>query len=298
MTKNRSVEEMALIREQFIAGAKGKGVSEKDAAKVFEKVAGFAAYGFNKAHAASFGWIAYQSAYLKAHYPREFLCATLNNHPCGFYPPQVIVWEAKRLGISVQPPDIYRSHLDCTLEREGIRIGMKYVAGMSTQVWSRIRENLQGEWTGDPLAGVPEKIKTNLARGGAIPGTGCSNPGTRINAEFAVLGLTVSDHPLALLPAAFTPSRMVEEKKRNGEQVTVAGIIISRQTPPTRSGKRIIFLTLQDETGLVDVTVFPDIQDRYAKTIYRSSVLKVDGVVRKTGARGVSVTAQRVYAIA
>lgn len=298
MTKNRSPEEMDSIREQFMNGAKGNGVIEKDAAKVFDKVAGFAAYGFNKAHAASFGWIAYQSAYLKAHYPQEFLCATLNNHPCGFYPPQVIVWEAKRLGIPVYPPDIYKGSLDCTLEGVGIRIGLKYVAGMSSSAWARIRENLTGNWTGEPLAGVPDKVITNLAKVGAIPGTGCSKPGTRMNVEFSVLGMAVSDHPVTLMPVAYTPSREVEEKKHNGEKVTVAGIIISRQTPPTRSGKRIIFMTMQDETGLVDVTVFPDIQDKYAKTIYRSSLLKVDGVVRKTGARGFSITAQRVFALA
>jgi error-prone DNA polymerase len=298
MTKNRSAEEMAMIREQFITGAKRKGVAEKDAAKVFEKVAGFAAYGFNKAHAASFGWIAYQSAYLKAHHPVEFLCATLNNQPCGFYPPQVIAWEAKRLGIPVLPPDICRGDWDCTLEDGGIRIGLKYVIGMSTSAWARIKENRESDWEGNLLDGVPDKIVANLARVGAIPGTGCADRGNRANAEFAVLGMTVSDHPLALMPVKYTSSRVVEETKRNGEQVSVAGIVISRQTPPTRSGRRIIFLTMQDDTGLVDVTVFPDIQDKYAKTIYRSSLLKVDGVVRKTGVRGFSVTAQRVFAIA
>ncbi|CUH97210.1 hypothetical protein P22_3337 [Propionispora sp. 2/2-37] len=297
MTKNRSTEEMALIREQFITGAKGKGVSEKDAAKVFEKVAGFAAYGFNKAHAASFGWIAYQSAYLKAHYPREFFCATLNNHPCGFYPPQVIVWEAKRLGIPVYPPDICRGSWDCTMEGDGIRVGLKYVAGMSSSTWDRIQENRGKDWAGNLLDGISEKIIMDLSRIGAIPGTGCSNPAKRANAEIAVLGMTVSDHPLTLMPVSYTPSRTIEETKRNGERVSAAGIVISRQTPPTRSGKRIIFLTLQDDTGLTDVTVFPNIQDKYAKTIYQSNLLKIDGVVRKTGVRGFSITAQRVSAI-
>lgn len=207
------------------------------------------------------------------------------------------MWEAKRLGIPVRPPDIRYSDWDCTLEGEGIRIGFKYVAGVSMANWRRIVENRNVQ-SGDPLAGLPAKIIENLSRIGAVPGTGCVCPATRVNSEITVLGMTVTNHPLGLFPVAYTPSREVEEHKRSSDKVTVAGVVIARQTPPTRSGKRIIFLTLQDETGLVDVTVFPDIQQKYAKIIFRSSILKVEGIVRKTGVRGFSITAQKVFAIA
>lgn len=88
------------------------------------------------------------------------------------------------------------------------------------------------------------------------------------------------------------------EAMANGATVVVAGIIVKRQTPPTRSGKRIIFLTLQDEKGLVDVTVFPDIQPKFAKVVYSSSILQVKGTVRKTGVAGFSITAREIIGIA
>ncbi len=99
MTKDRSQEEMEKIRETFVGSACERGIDKETAEEVFSKLRAFAAYGFCKAHAASFAKIAYQTAYLKTHYPAEFLTGILNNEPMGFYPANVIVEEARRLGI-------------------------------------------------------------------------------------------------------------------------------------------------------------------------------------------------------
>ena len=120
MTTDRRQEEMEKIREAFIAGALGKGVEKEVAEEVFSKLRAFAAYGFCKAHAASFAKIAYQTAYLKTHYPAEFLTGILNNEPMGFYPPNVIIEEARRLGIRILPVDINRSEKRFTVEESGI----------------------------------------------------------------------------------------------------------------------------------------------------------------------------------
>lgn len=120
MTTNRTQEEMEKIREAFIAGARDKGVAPEVAEEVFSKLRAFAAYGFCKAHAASFAKIAYQTAYLKTHYPSEFLTGILNNEPMGFYPPNVIVEEARRLGIQILGVDVNRSEARYTVEQEGV----------------------------------------------------------------------------------------------------------------------------------------------------------------------------------
>ena len=86
-----------------------KGVDEDTAKEVFRKLMGFADYGFPRAHAASFAVLAYQSAWLKYHYPAAFTCALFNNQPMGFYPPHVIVNDARRAGVRVRPPDINAS---------------------------------------------------------------------------------------------------------------------------------------------------------------------------------------------
>ncbi len=75
----------------------------------------------------------------------------------------------------------------------------------------------------------------------------------------------------------------------------VAGVKVASQTPAIRSGQRIIFLTLDDATGPVDVTVFESVQPKVAKTVFHSYVLVVRGQVRRTGVRGVSVVAEDVW---
>lgn len=280
MTKDRSPEEMSAIRRQFLDGCKNKGVDQPTANLVFEKLASFAAYGFNKAHAAEFALTAYQSAYLKTHYPAEFLCATLDSWPCGFYCPLVIAWQAQGQGIAVRPPAIGGAW-DCTVEEDGaIRLGQKYLPGA-------VRRRIPKAAAEDPTMplfqdyGAPDDDEEE----------------TVTDAEIAHLMAGLTDHPVAGLGADRSLSRDAAALP-HGTSVTVGGVVISRQTPPTRSGKRIIFLTLHDESGLVDVTVFPDIQEKYAKTVYRSSALRITGTVRKTGAAGFSLTAQKIEKLA
>jgi error-prone DNA polymerase len=92
--------------QQFRSGALARVVDEKTARAVFEKLLGFAEYGFPKSHAAAFAVLAYQSAWLKRYYPAEFHCALFNAQPMGFYTPHVFTNDAKRHGMGVISPDI------------------------------------------------------------------------------------------------------------------------------------------------------------------------------------------------
>ena len=85
--------------------------------------------------------------------------------------------------------------------------------------------------------------------------------------------------------------------KSNGSMVKIAGRVIIIHAPPTKSGKRVMFLTLEDEDGLFDLTVFEDVHTRYAKKILASSVLLVEGVLNRFGLRGVSVVARRFWTL-
>ena len=117
MSRSRSAEAMAALRERFLAGAQANGVEPAVAEEVFSQLQGFATYGFCKSHAASFALIAYQTLWLKAHYPAEFYCALLNHQPMGFYSPEVVIGDAKRHGITVLRPDVNASADGCTLEQ-------------------------------------------------------------------------------------------------------------------------------------------------------------------------------------
>ena len=98
MSRKRSHDALEAYRERFVAGALQKGVDVKTADMVYDKLVGFSGFGFPKSHAAAFGLLAYQSAWLRHHYPAEFLCALLNAQPMGFYPPATLVRDGQRRG--------------------------------------------------------------------------------------------------------------------------------------------------------------------------------------------------------
>ena len=117
----------------------------------------------------------------------------------------------------------------------------------------------------------------------------------RVRAELEVLGLDVSHHSVdfyapMLSELGVTWSRDLL-KQRNRSELLVAGVKVATQTPPIRSGRRVIFLTLDDGTGPVDATFFEDVQGPYAATVFHSWLLVVRGELRRTGPRGVSLRA-------
>ena len=115
---------------KFKAGAKKKGIPPQIVDRVFAEFEPFARYGFNKAHATCYGLIAYQTAYLKANYPIEFMTAVLNGFSGRAEKVAAVIAECKRLGIEVRPPDVQKSHALFTVETdasgapEAIRFGM------------------------------------------------------------------------------------------------------------------------------------------------------------------------------
>ena len=133
MTHERSLEEMDEIGRTFVEKAVVRGSTREAAEEVFRQLRGFAAYGFNKAHAACFAIVCNASAWLKAHYPAEFYCGILNNQPMGFYSPRVVLNDARRFGLRVLPLDVNRSGEWFEVEDDGqaLRVGLGYVKEMS-----------------------------------------------------------------------------------------------------------------------------------------------------------------------
>ncbi len=146
MSRKRSEEAMQRHRESFIAGAmRHVGADEQTARQVWEMVAGFAGFGFPKAHAAAFGLLAYQSTWLCVHYGPEFLCALLNEQPMGFYAPDSLVHEAQRRGIVVLGLDVNVSGVQCTVEQRAVRLGLGYVKGvLADEVRELVSERERG----------------------------------------------------------------------------------------------------------------------------------------------------------
>jgi DNA polymerase-3 subunit alpha len=121
---------MAKQREAFMAGALAKGISERKASKIFELMEFFAGYGFNKSHSTAYAFLAYQTAYLKANYPRHFAAALLTIEAANTAKLAVYIAESRDRGISVLPPDINESQLHFTVVPEGVRFGLTAIKGL------------------------------------------------------------------------------------------------------------------------------------------------------------------------
>ncbi len=130
MSRKRSEGAIEAFRGRFVEGATAKGVDAKLADTVYDKLVGFSGFGFPKSHAAAFGLLAYQSAWLRHHYPAEFLCALLNAQPMGFYPPASLVRDAQRRGVEVRPPHVNLSEAKCSIEESAVRVGFEYVTSV------------------------------------------------------------------------------------------------------------------------------------------------------------------------
>ncbi|HEV8249938.1 MAG TPA: DNA polymerase III subunit alpha, partial [Gaiellaceae bacterium] len=130
MSRKRSQAALEAYRARFVAGARERGVEEALADTIYDKLVAFSGFGFPKSHAAAFGLLAYQSAWLRHHHPAEFLCALLNAQPMGFYPPATLVRDAQRRGVEVLPPDVNQSHAESAVEHGAVRLGLSGVTAV------------------------------------------------------------------------------------------------------------------------------------------------------------------------
>ncbi len=120
----KKMDVMEKMKVEFLAGAQEKGVEESVAQKVFDHMFKFASYGFNKSHAACYAYISYQTAYLKAHYPREFFAALISSESQN--PVKVLSYinDASAMGITVFPPHINKSNVEFGIDESGIWFGL------------------------------------------------------------------------------------------------------------------------------------------------------------------------------
>ncbi|MFC1989469.1 DNA polymerase III subunit alpha [Chloroflexota bacterium] len=194
-------EVMRKERRNFIDGAKKNGFSDKVAGEVFTLIEPFAGYAFNKAHSVSYALIAYQTAYLKANYPAEYITAFLITHSGQSEKVATAVAECRRLGITVLPPDINRSQVNFSIEQvddnaPDIRFGLTAIKNVGLgAVESIIAErNKEGEFKSIEdfcqrcdLRGVNKRVMESLIKAGALDSLG--NRGSLLNSINSIISL-------------------------------------------------------------------------------------------------------------
>ncbi len=138
MMGKKKVDEMAAQKDKFVSGAKRSGMDIKDAVVLFEQIEKFAEYCFNRSHSAAYAFVAYQTAYLKCHYPVEYLASLLTSVSGNQDSTANYIEDAQKSGIEVLPPDINKSYAAFTPDGGNIRFGLASVK----QVGDIVVENI------------------------------------------------------------------------------------------------------------------------------------------------------------
>ncbi len=175
----KKVEVMEKERAKFIEGAKALGHSDDLASSIFDLIAKFAGYGFNKSHAAAYGLIAYQTAYLKAHYPVQFMAAQLTSWSSNSDQVVAMFAECKNMGLEVLPPDVNASLADFGVDGQAIRFGLAAVKNVGAAAIEAILEaRAEGpfrdifDFCGRvDLSKVNKRVIESLIKCGAFDGT-------------------------------------------------------------------------------------------------------------------------------
>jgi DNA polymerase III subunit alpha len=123
---------MAEQKKEFVAGAQKKGTPKRTAIEIFELIDKFASYGFNKSHSVAYSLLAYQTAYLKAHYPAEFMAATMTSEINNTDKIVLFIDECRKLGLNVLPPDVNESDWNFVVTDDGVRFGLAAIKNVGT----------------------------------------------------------------------------------------------------------------------------------------------------------------------
>ncbi|MDA0947959.1 MAG: hypothetical protein O2799_05540, partial [Planctomycetota bacterium] len=162
--QKRRYDELAPLKERFMEGAGSQGLERTEATALWDRLAGFASFAFCKAHAVTYGRLAYRAAWLKTHHPAAFLTAFLLSET-GYYPSRVYVEEARRLGVRILGPDINRSGAGFELERgagpPSLRVGLGRARGLSEATLERLLESRDRE---GPYLSLPDFLERTGAR--------------------------------------------------------------------------------------------------------------------------------------
>jgi error-prone DNA polymerase len=311
---HRSEERMRKVEVKLRAALARKNVEPKTIEEIIQAIGSFALYGFPESHAISFALLAYASAYLKVHRAPEFYSSLLNNQPMGFYSPATIIKDGRRRGVQFRPVCTARSAWKCAIEPDGsIRLGFCVVQGVRAEPARHMLEerarkpfHSMDDFTARTRFNQPELRR--LAEIGALNSLAAHrrdalwdvektlrsddlfaqgadhasplqpmNAAERLRADYEGLRLTTGPHPMALLRPQFPHLwRAVDlPRGREGQIITIGGNVICRQRPGTAKG--FVFISLEDETGISNAIVTPQLFEELRLVITQEPFLQITG---------------------
>jgi DNA polymerase III subunit alpha len=329
---------MASLKEKFLEGCAASGTTPSVANQLWKDMEASQDYSFNKSHAACYALVAYRTAYMRAHHPREYMAALISSvmntkDRVPFY-----VNACDEMGIEVLPPDVNTSQLDFAVVEGKIRFGLSAVknvgepaaraiirardeGGLFASIWDfcervdpqasnkRALESLVKcgalDSTGATRRGMLEALEAALSHGARaqtdrllgqsslfgeeeklenVPISGEEfEKNELLRLEKEVLGLYVSEHPLHSIRDQLrrkTDCALADvERRREGEVVTVGGIVSGLKHLTTKKGEPMVFMRLDDVTGGAEVVVFNSVYAQSRELCTTDRILIVKGRV-------------------
>lgn len=332
---------MKTERARFIKGASQKGYKKDVAEDIFDMMERFAGYGFGKAHSVSYAMIAYQTAYMKVHYPIEFMTALLSAEAHNKDKLSLIINECQRMDIDVLPPDVNSSYKRFSIDGKAIRFGLSGIKNVGKGAIESIIENRQEKRYESliafcrriDLSVMNKRVLESLIKSGACDAFGSRAAQLKILeqildythtkrkdeakgmmglfegteeigqtdiklpeiAEFdrkqilswekELLGVYLSEHPLQSVIGELIDKRthqigMLDPIEHLNRQVIIGGMITSMRKIFTRkNNSEMAFVKLEDETGSLEVIVFPKVFTESKHVFREDQIVTVKGKV-------------------
>lgn len=328
--------------EVLVPGAERTGVPATVANQVFDEMAEFAKYAFNKSHAACYAVLAYQTAWLKVHYPAEFMAALLTSVAGNSDKVQAYIEECKRLAVDIVPPDVNHSRHKFTAHGGKVAFGLAAVKNVGHTAIDAIvaAREAEGQFASlfdfclrADLRVVNKRVLESLVRCGAFSSTGANraqllavldsalekanaalksrqngqismfdmlgdsetapevewnlpnipefHPDDLLAMEKELLGMYVSGHPLdqyrQSLKSRISVSLSEIAEMEHGAPVVIGGRVIDSKRITTKTGKPMMFCTVEDYEGAVEVVLFPESTQKYGSLVLNERIIVING---------------------
>ena len=302
---------------QFYRGAISRGVERSVIDAIWAMIMSFAGYSFCKPHSASYAQVSFKSAYLRAHYPAEFITAVVSNQG-GYYSAFAYLSEGRRMGLTILPPDINASVWTYTGSGITIRVGFMQIKGLQEDLAKRIIAERETHDLYRSLSDFLSRVKLDYAQAKLLIKAGCfdsiagelTRPALlwrvfaaqatkppnfipipteyssqkKLQHELALFGFPLHCHPLDLFKEALAGTSRILAKDLDqyvGQEVTLIGWLLTEKIVSTKKGEPMEFMTLEDQTGMYDATVFPNTYRTYCHVLATNQAYVVTGLVEE-----------------
>mgnify|MGYP001238727248 CR=1 FL=1 len=317
LSKKHKERQLRDYQRQFYQGAMARGVECRVIDAIWAMIMSFASYSFCKPHSASYAQVSFKSAYLRAHYPAEFIAAVVSNQG-GYYSTFAYLSEGRRMGLTILPPDINASVWAYSGSGTTVRMGLMQIKGLQENLAKQLIAEREQRGPYRSLSDVLRRVELDYTQAKLLIKAGCfdsiageltrpallwrvfatqaTKPPSfipvpteysaqkRLQHELTILGFPLHCHPLDLFKEALAGTSCILAKDLDqyvGKEVTLIGWLLTEKIVSTKKGEPMEFMTLEDQTEMYDATLFPNTYRDYCHLLATNQAYVVTGLVEE-----------------